>query len=223
MIYEKNPYYVFRDIENLRKSLKKDSRVLEVTDFGTGKSGAKNLKDIARYSLKEPKFAQLLFRMARFAKAETLLELGTSLGITTSYLAAANPNSRCITMEGCSEIAQIAQENFDVLQLKNVDVVVGDINENLSTVLGSLDKIDFLFLDANHRSDAVLSYFAQCLSKIHDTTILIVDDIYWSKDMAYAWNEIKNHELVTATIDLYQLGIVFFNPTLHKKNYRMLF
>jgi predicted O-methyltransferase YrrM len=223
VIYEKNPFYKFSEIESVRGSLKKDDRIISVTDFGMGKSGERKIKDIAQKSLKEAKYGQLLYRIANFCKPETVLELGTSLGITTAYLASANTNARCVTMEGCPEIAQIAQENFDILQLKNIQIIVGNIDKKLPDVLADIDKIDVLFFDANHCCEAVLNYFEQCIGKCHEKTILVVDDIYWSKDMAQAWEMIKKHEKVISTIDLFQMGIVFFDTDLSKKHYRMRF
>jgi len=107
------------------------------------------------------------------------------------------------------------------LSLKNIEIVVGNIDEKLPSILEAVEKIDLIFFDANHRSDALINYFEQCISKIHNNTILIVDDIYWSKDMAQAWDAIKNHDKVRSTIDLFQIGIVFFNPDLPAKHYRM--
>ena len=223
IIYEKNPFYAFSEIESLRASLKKDDRSIAVTDFGMGKSGNKKISDIAGKSLKPEKYGQLLYRIANFSQCESVLELGTSLGITTSYLASANPKTVCNTMEGCPETARIARSVFDALQLKNINIVVGNIDEKLPSVLEGMDKIDLLFIDANHCSAAVLNYLEQCLSKMHKESILIVDDIYWSKDMQSAWEAIKKHEKVCSTIDLFQLGVVFFNTDLHKKNYKMRF
>ena len=223
VIYEKNPFYRFYEIELMRNSLKKDDRTISVTDFGMGKSGERKIKNIVKKSLKEPKYGQLLYRIVNFSNSKTILELGTSLGITTAYLASAKADARCVTTEGCPEIARIAQENFDSLQLKNIEIVVGNIDEKLPVVLENIDKIDILFLDANHCCEAVLNYFEQCIAKIHNNTILIIDDIYWSKDMAQAWEMIKKHEKVSSTIDLFQLGIVFFYTDLPKKHYRMRF
>lgn len=223
VVYEKNPFYVFGDIEKVRRELKADERVVSVTDLGMGQSGEREVKDIARKALKNPKFGQLLFRIVNSRKCDMVLELGTSLGVTTSYLASANSSARCVTMEGCPEIAKIARQNFDKLQLENVDIVVGDIDRNLTQVLDKLEKVDMVFIDANHRSEAVLNYFEKCLSKATDETVMVIDDIYWSDDMERAWKEIKEHEKTTATLDLFQLGIVFFNPDLEKKNYKIRF
>ena len=231
IIYEKNPFYVFSEIELMRELLKKDDRIISVTDFGMGKSGERKIKNIAAKSLKPKKYGQLLYRIVNFCKPETILELGTSLGVTTAYLASAKSDVRCITMEGCSEIARVARENLDCLNvdfklpksLKNTEIIVGNIDEKLSDVVADADKLDVVFLDANHCSEAVLNYFEQCIPKIHEKTILIIDDIYWSKDMAQAWKVIKNHKKTVSTIDLFQIGIVFFDSDLPKKHYRMKF
>lgn len=221
VLFEKHVYYNFKSIEKIRNTLKNDIRVLELTDFGTGINRNVTVASIASKSLKSAKYGQLLFRMVRYFKASNILELGTSLGITTSYLASSAAKIKCVTLEGCPQIAAIAQENFEKLDIKNIEIVVGDIDETLTDVLQKFERIDFIFIDANHQCDAVLHYFEMCIVKLSNDSILIIDDIYWSKDMEKAWNMIKNHPSVTSTIDLFQLGIVFFNRDLHKKHYKM--
>jgi len=98
---------------------------------------------------------------------------------------------------------------------------LGNLDEILSDVLKNSDKIDFVFIDANHRFPNAYNYFEMCLSKIHDNSVIIVDDIYWSNDMEKVWEMIKNHPLVQTTFDLFHMGIVFFNPDLHKNHYKM--
>lgn len=217
----KSSYYVFSSIEKIRSSLKRDKRTLDVVDYGTGNSRTKTIAGIATTSLKQAKYGQLLYRISDSVKARNVLELGTSLGITTSYLASSSSNIRCVSLEGCQQIANVAIENFNSLQIKNIQLVVGDIDLTLPKVLKDFDRLDLIFMDANHELQATLSYFEQCLTKIHNGSILIVDDIYWSPDMEKAWKRIKGHPVVTSTIDLFQLGIVFFNADLHKKHYKM--
>ena len=91
----------------------------------------------------------------------------------------------------------------------------------MTVVLDQTNKLDFVFIDANHKSEAILNYFNLCLSKVHSNTVIVIDDIYWSSDMEKAWKKIKNSPQVMSTIDLFELGIVFFNPDLHKKHYKM--
>jgi len=221
VIYNKSSYYIFPTIEKIRLSLKNDKRILHVVDYGTGKNRNISVAEIASSSLKSAKYGQLLYRMTDYSKALNILELGTSFGLTTSYLASSVSTSRIVSMEGSQPIANIAIENFSSLDINNIQIVVGDINQTLSKVLNEFNRLDLIFIDANHKSEAILSYFEQSILKIHTGSIIIVDDIYWSSDMEKAWEQIKKHSRVTTTIDLFQMGIVFFNSDLTKKHYKM--
>lgn len=221
VLCEKNSYYAFQSIENLRTRLEKDNSILEIEDFGTGKDRTEMVATIAKQAVKSAKYAQLLFRMVHYFKVRNVLELGTSLGITTSYLAASSTEIRCQSLEGCPQIADIARENIESLGIKNVEIIVGNIDTTLSEVLTKTNKLDFVFFDANHQYKAIISYFELCLTKVHNDTIMVIDDIHWSKDMESAWKKIQEYPQVKSTIDLFQLGIVFFNSDLHKKHYKM--
>ncbi len=214
-------YYVFSGIEKIRKALKKDKRVVDFVDFGTGGNRRRKIAGIASTSLKSAKYGQLLYRLTKELKARNVLELGTSLGITTAYLASVSTGIRCVSMEGSPEIARIANDNFGELNIKNIKIEVGDINLNLSKVLDEFETIDLIFMDANHTQEAVLEYFEKIVAKVHQKSVVVVDDIYWSSDMEKAWIQLKEHPRVTSTIDLFQMGIVFFNTDLHKKHYKM--
>jgi predicted O-methyltransferase YrrM len=187
--------------------------VFEFIDFGAGSTVIKNkkriVKDIAASSLKPKKFSQLLFRMIQFYNKKNVLELGTSFGITTSYMAAAKNNPVVTTMEGSQNIAAIAQQNFDALQLKNINIIKGDFEKTLFPFLATSNIIDFAFLDGNHRKIPTLQYFKQILSNSTEETIVVFDDIHWSQEMEEAWEVVKAHEAVTLTIDLFFIGIVF--------------
>jgi len=221
VLREKHAFYSFHSIENLRSALRKDNRVVHITDFGTGKDRTETISHIIDKAVQSPKYGQLLFRIVHYFKSEYVLELGTSLGMTTAYLASVSTENTCVSLEGSPEIAALAKENLRKLKLSNVEIVVGDIDTTLSGVLAKTEKLDFVYFDANHRSGAVLNYFEQCLPKVHKNTVMVFDDIYWSADMEYAWNVIKEHSQVNSSIDLFQLGIVFFNDDLHKKHYKM--
>lgn len=223
--YSNRPYY--EEIESLRSSLKKDSRLVKVTDLGAGsmlnKNRDKQIAELAKNALKPPRVAKLIARLASFSKGKTIIELGTCLGITTSYLAKACPSSTVITAEGCPETAKIAQENFDKLGLNNVNLKVGNFDVLLPQIIEELPEIDFLFIDGNHRKEATLNYFNACLPKVHEGTMLIFDDIYWSEGMKEAWEEIKKHPSVSVTVDLFYIGLVFFKTDQHKEDFKVRF
>lgn len=223
VVYEKNPFYVFEPIERLRSQLLKSKKTIHFTDYGTGADREEKVSSIASRSVKSAKYSQLLYRIARSNDTQTVLELGTSLGISTAYMASASSQSYCYTLEGCDEVAKIALENFKTLKLNNIDVIQGNIDETLKSIVGQVQNFDLIFMDANHTGEATLRYFKLISEKINSRTILVVDDIYWSDSMEKAWSEIKNDARVTSTLDLFSMGIVFFNTDLNKKHYKILF
>jgi predicted O-methyltransferase YrrM len=204
----------YASIESVRKKMLLDNSELIVADFGAGSKGRVTkmwtVKSMAAAALKPKKFGQLMFRMVAHYGSEKIVELGTSLGITTSYLAAANPNSSVFTLEGASEVAAIAQHNFQQLGLENVQIVIGNFDHTLAPLLNNFESLDFVFVDGNHRYEPTLQYFQQLKPKMRADSILIFDDIHWSKEMEAAWEIIKEDPAITVSIDLFFIGIVFF-------------
>lgn len=215
VLLDKRNFYQFESIEKLRQKLLQDETEIEVVDFGAGSKNLttkkRKISAIAKSSLKPKKYSQLLFKLVDYYQPKTIVELGTSLGITTSYLASANLNSEVYTFEGAPEIAKIAQHNFNELQLKNINLSIGNFDETLSSSLSKIEQIDFVFIDGNHRYEPTINYFNQLLVKSNEQSIFILDDIHWSKEMEQAWNFVKEHAQVSATIDLFFIGIVIFN------------
>ena len=214
VLNDKRFFYCYKTIETVRERLKHDNTLLTLEDFGAGSRVHSHIQrsvaDIATSSLKPKKFSQLLFRMVNYFQPAIILELGTSLGITSSYLASGNTNAQVTTMEGAKAVAAIAWQNFQSLGLKNIQVVTGNFDDTLPGTLTQLPKVDFAFIDGNHRLQPTLDYFNQLLIKVHEHSVLIFDDIHWSQEMEEAWNIIKAHPKVTLTIDLFFIGIVFF-------------
>lgn len=223
VLNDKKKYDCYSTIEQQRKLLLQNNSAIEVEDFGAGSSVIKTntrvVSKIAASSLKPKKYSQLLFRMVQHYKPQTLVELGTSFGITTSYLANGNAAAKLYTCEGAKNIAAIAQQTFNNLQLKNVQLVQGDFAATLPQLLQQLTKIDFAFIDGNHRHKPTVEYFEQLLQHSHQQTIFIFDDIHWSGEMETAWEEIQQHSSVTLTIDLFFVGIVIINPGVKVKQH----
>lgn len=220
---DKKEYPEYKKAEALRAELLQDQRWLRVADMGAGSStGAGNsrqVKSIARHAAKPRKLARLLFRIARYYSAQHILELGTSLGITSSYLALAQPSATVTTMEGVPAIAQCARENFSKMGLTNIGLVEGNFDETLQPALAQKPLQDLVFLDGNHRYEPTLRYFQQILPHIHDDSIIILDDIHWSPEMEQAWKEVTAHERVCCSIDLFFIGIILFRPAFHEKQH----
>ncbi len=223
VIYDFSAKKVYNEVENIRAALLKDDRVITVTDLGAGSrvnnDRQKKISGIATSALKPPKLAQLLYRLVVDLQPNNIIELGTCLGITSLYLQKAAPNAKVYTLEGCPETADIAQENFKKAGATNIQLTTGNFDDTLPEIIDKVDKLDFVFVDGNHQKQATLNYFEWCLPKVHEGTLLIFDDIYWSEGMKEAWAQIKAHPKVTVTIDLFWIGLVYFKTDQAKEDF----
>ena len=220
-------FYVFDDIERLRVNLLRDKRMLEVTDLGAGshttKSNQRSVQSIARSAVTPSRYTQFLFSLVHYLKPKTVLEMGTSLGISTLYQAKADGRAQVITLEGCPEIAEVAQENFKRLNANNIELMIGDFAKTLPQALQKIQRVDYVFFDGNHRKAPTLNYFREALKYAHEDSVFVFDDIYWSEEMMEAWEEIKAHPQVTLTIDIFYMGIVFFRKeNLTKEHFTLI-
>lgn len=219
-------YAAYARVEKRRQELLTSPQVLKVTDFGAGSQVAgaggrqRAVRDIARHAAKSPRLAQLLFRLVNHFRPATILELGTSLGLTTAYLALADSRSQVLTFEGCPNTAAVARETFAALEIQNVQLIEGNLDATLpATLVGLPQPLDFVFFDGNHRYEPTLRYFEQCLGRAHEDSVFVLDDIHWSAEMERAWEVIKAHPSVTVTIDLFYVGLVFFRKKQRREDF----
>lgn len=223
VLRDKKKYACYATIELQRQQLLQNNETIEVEDFGAGSAATKSnkrvIKNIAAASLKSEKYAQLLYRIVQYYQPAKTVELGTSLGITTAYLASGNESGMVYTCEGSPNIAAIAQQNFSALQIKNIQLTTGDFANTLQPLMEQTGNVDLVFIDGNHRMQPTLDYFAALLKYSSSTTILIIDDIHWSEEMEIAWCSIQQHPSVTGSIDLFFIGIVLLNPAFKTKQH----
>jgi predicted O-methyltransferase YrrM len=227
VIYDYSAKNVYNEIEAIRAELLADEKMITVTDLGAGShvnnNRQKKISDIARNALKPPKVAQLLYRLVADLQPKNIIELGTCLGVTSLYLKKAAPNAQLFTLEGCPQTAGVASTVFDKDGVSNIQQVIGNFDDTLPGVIKGLDRLDFVFVDGNHKKQATLNYFEWCLPKIHENTLLIFDDIYWSEGMKEAWEIIKAHPQVTVTVDLFWIGLVYFKKGQVKEDFLIRF
>jgi predicted O-methyltransferase YrrM len=212
------------EVEALRNKLFRSTETITVTDYGAGsrvsRSPVRKLSSIAKNAEKPKKLATLLFRLVQYFKPKTVVELGTSLGLTTAYLAKAQPSASVVTFEGCPQTAKVAQQHFDELGLTNIDIALGNIDQTLPQRLATIPtNLDFVFFDANHRYEPTVRYFETCLEYAHEDSLFVFDDIHWSPEMEKAWKYIQAHASVTITIDLFYVGLVFFRTKQPKQDF----
>ncbi len=229
VISDRTPNPDFEHIEKIRRDLLTRYRFIKKVDLGA-RAGEMQIsqrfvrvKDIARYSSVSRRKGQFLYRLTGYFKPRTIIELGTSFGISTMYLALGYRNSRVITVEGCKDTVSIASHNFNRLGVSNIEEVCGSFDSKLPELLEQLGTVDMVFFDGNHKKEATLRYFDLCLGHIHNNSILLFDDIHWSNGMKEAWENIRQHPSVTVSIDLFSMGIVFFRKELSKEDFVLRF
>ena len=224
---EKRPYYAFAKIEAWRESLRKSQVRIEVNDWGAGSkinnSSQRSISKIVRQAALPKKYGELLFRMVERYKLRNILELGTSLGMSTLYLALPNSNAKIITLEGSTTLSEFATRTFQEMDAKNIELIQGNFDETLLKSIKTLPSLDLVFFDGNHIKEPTLRYFHSCLKGVNNNSIFVFDDIHWSKEMHQAWNEIIQHPDVTISVDLFRMGIVFFRKESKKQHFTIRF
>lgn len=216
----------FAELDKDRRLLQQDQTLISITDLGAGSKKlngtTRAVSDIVRYGIARKKQAEFLYRLVNRFKPENMIELGTSVGLTTLYLSQAHRSSTVYTIEGCPELSAFAQKQFEKHRAGNIVPLTGNFDDALPKVLSSLDRIDLVYFDGNHAYEPTLNYFNMVLEKKHAGTILIFDDIYWSPGMEEAWHKIHTHPEVTLSMDFFQFGIVFFRTEQKNKEHFIL-
>lgn len=207
------------DIEGIRQLLLNSEKTIKVEDYGAGSKKVntqiRRISDITRYSTSSRKFAQLYQYFCSLTPAETVLELGTCMGLTSRYLSSITSGT-IYSLEGSEEILSIAKRSAEI---GNINFIQGRISESLSEILLKVDKVDFTLIDANHTYSGTMEAYNQIKEKVRPTSILAIGDIHWSTEMEKAWKEIIHKEDVKLSLDFFECGIIFFDAPVPKDNY----
>lgn len=233
--FSENEKEYIKKIEIIRYKYLNSKKSIDYKDFGAGSPNSdasenilvknKLIHNICKASIPFKK-AILLFKVVRNLKPNNCLELGTCLGISSSYISSAlqlNQKGFLFTIEGDPQLAALSEKNFQELNLKNIKVFAGRFQDILDEVLKKHNPIDFVFIDGHHTEKATLKYFNIIFPYLSDRSILIFDDIKWSNGMNRAWKRIKTNQKVNFSIDLGEMGIIFIlKEKIKKKHFKML-
>lgn len=213
VLEDQRRYYDFDALQRMRYLLQRNQQRLTVTDLGAGSKQAntntRSIAQIAKTAVSPQWQGECLFRLIHHLQAQNRLEIGTSLGLTTLYQYLPLRQAPMYTLEGCPNTAAVAQQYFKTFKTQQLHLLQGDFKDTLPQALEQLGRLDYAFIDGNHRLEPTLDYFEQCLAYSHDQTVLVIDDIYWSEEMKAAWETIKAHPQVTLSVDLLTMGWVF--------------
>ncbi|MDA0196529.1 MAG: class I SAM-dependent methyltransferase [Bacteroidetes bacterium] len=221
VIAGKSDNTIYKKINKLRAALANDQRVIQVNDLGAGSRVSnvdqRTIAQIFKSATSDAKLSMLLYRIGKYIGARNILELGTSLGVTTEYLALIESTANIYTIEGSEEIQKVAKDHLN--SHNNVVSYLGDIDVLLPQILSQMPFVDLAYIDANHTFEATLEYFKQIMAKRIPSTVIVVGDIHWSDGMEKAWAELKSFDEVTLSLDLFECGLLFFMPAKYKQDY----
>jgi len=209
-----SPYADYLKLSRFRESLHNNKSSLHIEDHGAGsrvfKSNDRKVTDILQHNCSTEKDTQLLYRWCSYFEVNTVLELGTSLGIATHAMATARPHAQITTVEGSPEVYEFAKKALEKEDLKQVNFVNATFQDFFKEQKTPAPIYDLIYIDGHHNGDATCFYFESILHQVHNDTVVIFDDIYWSADMTRAWNQICHHPQVTASVDCFDFGLIFF-------------
>lgn len=222
-LQDRSNYAVYDDIVRFRESVQNNPQDLPIEDHGAGskrlKPYTRNTVDILKHNCSTLSRTKLLYRLTRYLKADRVLELGTSLGISTHALSIAT--TTVTSIEASPAVANYAKKQLT--GVSNVSIHEGTFQDFFDGKLSHRPAgiYDLVFIDGHHDGKATLSYFNQILPFCEPQTVFIVDDIYWSKDMTTAWHELQLHPKVTASIDTFQWGILFLRKEQNQQGFHI--
>jgi predicted O-methyltransferase YrrM len=197
-------------IEAERAALQKSDEVIEWKGGGPGR-----VREIARRASSPGSTAMILYSAIRVFRPNNCLELGTAVGISAAYQAAAlqdNGFGRLLTLEGYEGLARQARALWQRLSLSNVEVRVGKFNHSVPTVLAEA-QFDYAFIDGNHAEGPTRQYFDLLVQQRAPCALLVFDDLDYSDGMRRAWQHVQSSPAVCASSDLGRLGLVIVRAT----------
>lgn len=210
-------------VAELRVRMDACDEPIEVLDFGAGSPQSRrpeeemargvpvrmSVAECSRAS-KDDLWGLLLFMLVREFGCARGLELGTNLGVSASYQAAAmqlNGGGTLTTCEGAPQLAELSRRNIAGLGLDNARVVTGKFTDTLPEICERDGPFDYVFIDGHHDEAATLAYFRQILPHTEPGALFVFDDIEWSAGMRSAWNSLERDPSFARAVGLHQLGI----------------
>jgi predicted O-methyltransferase YrrM len=223
-------------IERLRAEMNASIQLITRTDYGAGNPGStltaeemqagvdvtSTLGQISQAVSKSAFWSLFLFKLIRAMRPRSCIEMGTAVGISGAYQAAAlrlNGQGTLRTLEGGTSVAAVARNNFQQLGLDNVEVVVGRFEDTLADVLIRHQPVDYVFVDGHHDEHATLRYLEQILPYCSEKAILVFDDIAWSDGMKRAWRAITEDNRIDLAITLGAVGLCVIDRAIDGRKY----
>lgn len=189
--------------------LQSSSERIHVIDVGQGSkklNSSRKISEIYQSASSKGVYADLLYQLVKHYSKTEVLELGTSLGVGTFFLASGNKNGHVTTIDASAETQNIAKDQLIKLGLTNITFVNSTFKEYFDKK--PAEVFDMIFIDGHHNGQALINYLQLLENNMHDETIIVLDDIRWSNDMFDAWKTLVLDQQYHLTLDLFRMGII---------------
>ena len=216
VIEDKSAYYAYHDISLIRKQLTQNNTFIHC------KGKRITVKKAVQRDGISQKEGEFLFRLTNHYKPRSILAIGSSLGLTPLYLGKYDSTAHCITLESEPDFAEMATHLLSKETNPSLQIRTGAYHESVSDAISQLKQIDCIFADKNVRISDLDVFFNHCLSFIHDHTFCVLAGIRSSSEKYRYWKQLSQHPQITVAVDLFQMGLLFFQPKLHRRVYRTI-
>lgn len=139
------------------------------------------------------KINRFLFRLVNRMQPATIVEVGCP-SATSLYLQSAKPSADYLFAADLSEL-----------------------------FLDAGVPVDFLYLNDYRHPELIEETFRICVSRTTPGSVFVVYGICYSKAMKTLWERLQTDERVGITFDLYDVGLLFFDKTKIKQDYKVNF
>jgi len=196
---------VFSKVESIREQISNIGILF--TPIMMNHSLERTASEIAMDSSVTPEWGMFLYLCAKFFQARTILELGSSAGISGCYLASAPTCHNFITIEGSPTLSRLAEHTIRQINTQS-RVIHGRFEKVLGNVLDNLtEQIDLVYIDGPKTQAETLHLFRLIIPKLKRGSIIIFDDITWSKDMWNLWRALCTWEGFSYAINVGRFGV----------------
>lgn len=219
----RNQFYAFAQLRAYRQALLENRSEVPLEDFGAGSlkgsASHQRVAHLARVAGQTPLGVERIFQLAHRLRTGSVLELGSSVGLSTAAFGLLGKHVKVHSVEGNKELARFTQTQLHALGLSNVHIHAATFDDVLGTLLRENEPFDMVYVDGNHRKEPTLRYWNTLAQHASEKTVVIFDDIHWSEEMTEAWQIIVSDSRVTLSLDLYRMGIVFLDSGFSKEHF----
>ncbi|WP_197494104.1 O-methyltransferase [Lewinella sp. 4G2] len=205
----------FDRVESYRNQLLGSTEIVDFKVFGS--DDTETISNVCKAATSPKIWARLIYALASEFEAKKVLEIGTNLGVSGSYLLEAlrhNSDSQLVTMEGMPRYVEISRNQFKAITNEDrFEVIEGKYEDTFDDMIDRHQDFDLLFIDGNHQKGPTLEYYEKLLKVSTRPSVWIFDDIYWTNGMKEAWDIIRQNPETSYSIDLYKTGLVVVDPS----------